>query len=129
MQKSIFTCFEKGAVTTSVGTNHSAALCWNEHKDFPGVFLKTLVAGDQTQGLFTCHLVRIEPHATIGLHTHPASIELHEVVAGSGVCAMEGSEVTYTVGSMAVLPCNAPHEVRAGDEGLCLFAKFITVPA
>lgn len=129
MNGNTFAQFEKGSVTNGKGTKDIGLIPWNEHKDFPGVFLKNIVSGDETGALFTCHLVRIEPNSKIGLHTHPTSIELHEVVAGSGVCATECGEIAYTAGSMAVLACNAPHEVRAGRDGLCLFAKFITAPA
>lgn len=128
MNENIFERFEKGSITTDKGVKNIGGILWNEHKDFPGVFLKNIVTGDETDGLFTCHLVRIEPNSKIGLHTHPASIELHEVVAGSGVCVTECGEIAYTAGSMAVLACNAPHEVRAGEDGLCLFAKFVAIP-
>lgn len=125
----IFEQFEKGRITTSARTKEGASIPWNEHKDFPGVFLKNLVTGEQTNGLFTCHLVRIEPNGKIGLHAHPASIELHEVVAGSGTCVTQDEDIAYAPGSLTVLACNIPHEVRAGRDGLYLFAKFMTVPA
>lgn len=129
MKNDTFVHFENGNLSTGVETKNFADLPWNEHKNFSGVFLKNLVTEEQTDGRFTCHLVRIAPNGKIGLHAHPASIELHEVVAGSGVCATESGEIAYAPGSMAVLACNSPHEVRAGKDGLCLFAKFIAVPA
>ena len=128
MALGVFELFENGRVTAGLESKSLSEIPWNAHKDFAGVFLKNIVTGDQTNGLFTCHLVRIEPNSKIGLHTHPASIELHEVVAGNGVCVTEDGDIPYAPGSMAVLACNAPHEVRAGDDGLCLFAKFIAVP-
>ncbi len=129
MDTNTFAHFENGTLTVGTKTWDTTTLPWNEHKDFSGVFLKNLITGEQTDGRFTCHLVRIAPNGKIGLHAHPASIELHEVVAGSGMCATESGEIAYTSGSVAVLACNAPHEVRAGKDGLYLFAKFIAVPA
>jgi len=129
MGKDLFQQFENG-VLAGAGQEINLGLCaWNKHKDFNGVSLKNLVTADRTSGLFTCHLVRIEPNHKIGLHTHPGSVELHEVVGGSGTCLMNQGEVQYAPGVMAVIACNEPHEVRAGEDGLCMFAKFITVPA
>ena len=129
MARDLFQQFADGTLVSG-GQKTDVRLCaWNTHKDFAGVSLKTVVTADQTTGLFTCHLVRIEAHCKIGLHTHPASIELHEVVTGNGVCLIDQEEVPYAPGTMAVIARNAPHEVRAGAEGLCLFAKFITIPA
>ena len=125
----LFEQFDAGVVAALGKRRETSRLAWNPHKDFPGVFLKNVVTADQTDGLFTCHLVRIEPDHKIGLHTHPASIELHEVIQGSGVCLTEQEEIPYTPGTVALIACNAPHEVRAGKNGLSLFAKFITVPA
>ena len=129
MEKDLFQQFDNG-VLAGAGQKINFGLCvWNKHKDFSGVSLKHLVAADQTNGLFSCHLVRIEPNHKIGLHTHPASIELHEVIKGSGTCLMNQGEIHYVPGVMAVIARDEPHEVMAGEEGLFLFAKFITVPA
>lgn len=129
MEKDLFQQFDNGTLA-GAGQEMNLGLCaWNKHKDFAGVFLKTLVSAEQTNGAVTCHLVHIEPHHKIGLHTHPGSIELHEVIKGGGTCLMEQGEVRYAPGVMAVIARNEAHEVRAGEEGLFLFAKFITVPA
>lgn len=129
MEKDLFQQFDNGTLA-GAGQEMNLGLCaWNKHKDFTGVSLKNLVTADQTSGMFTCHLVRIEPHHKIGLHTHPGSIELHEVIKGSGICLMDQGEIQYAPGVMAVIARNEAHEVRAGEEGLFLFAKFITVPA
>ena len=129
MEKDLFQQFESGILAES-GKQMDIGLCpWNEHKNFAGVSLKNIVTTAQTAGLFTCHLVRIKPNHKIGMHTHPNSIELHEVIKGSGTCQTETGEVHYAPGVMAIIPNNEQHEVRAGEEGLYLFAKFITVPA
>ena len=125
----IFDAFDAGVVVIAGKRTDISRLPWNPHKDFAGVFLKNIVAADQTNGRFTCHLVRIEPNHAIGMHTHPASMELHEVIEGSGVCLTDQGEISYHPGTIALLTCNAPHEVRAGKDGLRLFAKFVTVQA
>jgi quercetin dioxygenase-like cupin family protein len=128
MAGDIFQQFENGILVQAGQTTRVSLFAWNEHKNFAGVFLKNVVTTDQTTGLLSCHLVRIDPHCAIGLHTHPTSMELHEVVQGKGVCLIGQEEVAYVPGTVAIIACNTPHEVRAGAEGLCLFAKFITVP-
>lgn len=127
MAKNIFVKFEHGELVMEEKTKSIAAVPWVEHKDFAGVFLKNVITGDETRELFSCHLVRIEPNMTIGMHAHPTHIELHEIIEGGGVCRNENREISYSPGTTVMLACNSPHEVRAGDDGLCLFAKFISV--
>lgn len=129
MQQNTFARFENGTLAAGGTSASIASLPWNEHKDFKGVFLKSIVPAELTAGLVNCLLVRIEPGMKIGLHTHPTSIELHEVIEGSGTCITEQGDLPYAPGVIAVLPANSPHEVLAGKDGLCLFAKFVTVPA
>jgi mannose-6-phosphate isomerase-like protein (cupin superfamily) len=129
METDLFGAFDGGRVTANGETVELGAQAWNPHKDFEGVYLKNVVTADKTGGAFTCHLVRIDPYKKIGVHSHAKSIELHEVVSGDGTCATEKGDVAYRAGSVAVLPMNSPHEVRAGKNGLRLFAKFINVSA
>ena len=129
MGKELFQSFENGTLAHAGKQTDLCCCSWNKHKDFAGVSLKNIVTADQTGGLFTCHLVRIDPNHKIGMHTHPNSIELHEVIQGCGICLIGQEKIPYVSGTMAIIACNAPHEVLAGEEGLCLFAKFITVPA
>lgn len=128
MYRQIFTSFENGKLTNGAGSVDISNIPWNEHKDFKGVFLKSVVTAENTKGLFACLLVRIEPGKKIGMHTHPDSIELHEIISGEGKCLTEHGEISYAPGRLAVLAENSPHEVQAGENGLCLFAKFVTVP-
>jgi len=128
MEKRMFTNFVNGRLAEGGNAVAIQEIPWNEHKDFKGVFLKNVVTPEHTNALFTCHLVRIEPGMCIGMHTHPTSIELHEVIAGEGKCLTEQGEIQYAPGQIAVLPENSPHEVRAGKDGLCLFAKLVMIP-
>lgn len=128
MEKDIFSAFDTGQITADGETTHLASLHWNRHGEYEGVYLKNIVTADKTGGLFTCHLVRIEPGKKIGLHSHPSSIELHEVIWGDGVCLTGQRDILYAPGSISILPADSPHEVRAGENGLHLFAKFINIP-
>lgn len=129
MEKDLFTLFARGTLACGDTRTSLEALPWNAHPVFAGVYLKDIVPAGQTGSLMTCHLVRIDPGRAIGRHTHADSVELHEVMGGSGVCVTEQGEVPYVPGTVAVLAANAPHEVRAGAEGLRLFAKFVRLPA
>lgn len=129
MKEDLFQQFAHGAVVHAGQRTPVELVAWNPHKEFAGVSMKNVVTAQQTAGLFTCHLVRIDPGCAIGMHAHPTSVEIHEVMQGSGVCLTDEGEIAYVPGVLSVLAHNAPHEVRAGSEGLCLFAKFVTVPA
>lgn len=98
---------------------------WSKHPSFQGVELKHIVTSAHTGGQFSCHLVRVAPGCSIGVHTHQEQLEIHEVVAGSGTCASGGADLDYRPGTVAILPKGAPHRVDAGPEGLYLFAKFL----
>lgn len=100
-------------------------LPWNKHPAFDGVELKHIVTARETGGLFSYHLVRIAPGKAIGSHIHQTQLETHEVIAGAGVCVNGGVRLAYEPGVISILPKGSPHEVTAGPDGLCLFAKFI----
>ena len=100
-------------------------LPWNPHQTFAGVELKHPVTGRETGGQFSYHLVRVAPGKAIGAHVHQAQLETHEVLAGSGACVSGGVRLDYAPGVVSILPQGELHEVTAGPEGLCRFAKFI----
>ena len=122
-----FAQFANGTLATADAT--LADFPWIPHKDFAGVFLKNIIAKEETGGLLTCHLVRINPNCEIGLHRHPASMELHEVIEGEGACTLENKKIPYRPGTLAIMPINTLHGIRAGSAGLRLFAKFIIPPS
>ena len=100
-------------------------LCFNEHPDFEGVFLKHIITSKQTNGMFSYHLVKIEPNKKIGEHIHKNQFETHEIISGNGVCVNNGTEIIYRPGIISILEKNTPHKIIAGDNGLYIFAKFI----
>jgi quercetin dioxygenase-like cupin family protein len=115
---------EGSLIVTRNGEEKVADISWTPHPTFPGVFLKTLVSGADTDGALSCHLVRVEPGKCLSSHVHAGQWELHEVAAGEGVARIEGGQVAYCPGVTAVIPRGVAHEVTAGATGLRLFAKF-----
>ena len=101
------------------------AIPWSKHPASPGVELKHIITSERTDGQFSYHLVRIAPNKKIGNHIHEKQLETHEVISGTGVCVNDGVELPYETGVISIFPIGVPHEVIAGDDGLCLFAKFM----
>jgi quercetin dioxygenase-like cupin family protein len=97
---------------------------WNVHPKFHGVYLKNIIMGNQTDGAFSAHLVKIENGCSIGEHIHEGKTELHEIIEGSGICIIGSNEVTYHPGDCALIPHDMRHKVIAGENGLFLLAKF-----
>ena len=69
--------------------------------------------------------MRIAPNCRLGEHSHENQLETHEVIKGSGRCINAGSSILYEAGTISIMQAGVVHEVIAGSEGLCLFAKFI----
>lgn len=120
----LFNTFEKEGELLLPHKNFSD-IPFTPHASFPGVELKHLITGKDTQGRFSYHLVRIAPYHKIGEHLHETQLETHEIINGLGTCTYNGHTFNYHPGVIAILPEGTPHEIEAGEEGLFLFAKFI----
>ena len=125
MGNDLFGLFEGGALRLPGKTAEFAGIPWVRHPDFAGVEMKHIVTAEDTGGAVSLHLVRVAPGKAIGSHAHKAQLEIHEVISGSGECVHGGAEVRYEAGVVSVIRQGAPHEVRAGKDGLFLLAKFI----
>lgn len=101
------------------------AIPWSKHPTFEGVELKAIITSEHTDGEFSFHLVRIAPNQKIDNHIHEGQLETHEVISGTGVCINDGVKLSYEAGIISIFPMGVPHEVIAGNDGLCLFAKFM----
>lgn len=123
--KNTFAAFENGRLMNREEGKSFDSIPWNKHPTFEGVSLKHIVTSNDSDGVFSYHLVRIEPGKAIGEHIHTPQLETHEVIAGDGVCHNGEHRYTYTPGTIAILPAGMPHEVTAYKNGLLLFAKFI----
>ena len=100
-------------------------IVWSKHPVFQGVELKHIITAEDTNGQFSYHLVRIAPGCSIGEHTHETQLETHEVIEGFGECINDGINLGYEPGVIAIMEAGKKHQVNAGEEGLCLFAKFM----
>ena len=124
--KNLFEKFnEGGKLLLPDATVTFDAIPWSKHPTFEGVELKHIITSERTDGQFSYHLVRIAPNKKIGNHIHEKQLETHEVISGTGVCVNDGVELPYEAGVISIFPIGVPHEVIAGDDGLCLFAKFM----
>ena len=124
--KNLFEKFnEGGKLLLPDATVTFDAIPWSKHPAFEGVELKHIITSERTNGQFSYHLVRIAPNKKIGNHIHEKQLETHEVISGTGVCVNDGVELPYETGVISIFPIGVPHEVIAGDDGLCLFAKFM----
>ncbi len=102
----------------------SCGIGYVPHKTFHGVSLKHLVTGGATGGDISYHLVKVEPFCSLETHAHPAQVEVHAVLSGSGEALVANRQTRYGPGTVAVIPKNAPHRVTAGGEGLFILATF-----
>ncbi len=124
--KNLFEKFnEEGKLLLPEATITFDVIPWSKHPTFEGVELKHIITSERTDGQFSYHLVRIAPNKKIGNHIHERQLETHEVIFGTGVCVNDGVELPYEAGVISIFPIGVPHEVIAGDDGLCLFAKFM----
>ena len=124
--KNLFEKFnEGGKLLLKDATVTFDAIPWSKQPTFEGVELKHIITSERTDGQFSYHLVRIAPNKKIGSHIHEKQLETHEVISGTGVCVNDGVELPYEAGIISIFPVGVPHEVIAGDDGLCLFAKFM----
>lgn len=117
--------FSSGNIAQVTRSKDATILDWNPHPSNTGVNLKHLITGDETDGRFSVHLVKLDAEAKIGEHVHENQWELHEIVGGEGVCILDSNRITYEPGDINVLPENIKHCVQAGEDGLLILAKFI----
>ncbi len=120
-----FEIFNNGKLVTPAATKDFSSLPWSKHPVFTGVELKHILTSKETGGAYSYHLVRIAPNCSIGEHTHETQLETHEVIAGGGACINNGTAIGYTPGIISIFPANQPHTVKASENGLYLFAKFM----
>lgn len=125
MNKEVFDAFNNGRLVIPEKTIMFEQIEWSKHPTFEGVELKHIVTGNDTEGQFSYHLVRIAPGKAIKNHIHETQLETHEVIAGSGICMNDEKELNYEAGLISIIPAKIPHEVVAGEDGLYLFAKFM----
>ena len=98
---------------------------WVPHPKFDGAFMKHLVRKADNDNHASVHLVKIEPGRMLEDHIHEGEWEYHNVLAGSGIGYLDGKEMKYVPGTMAIIPKARTHKVVAGEEGMLLMATFL----
>ena len=125
MKNELFEAFNSGRLEVPGKVIGFDDISWSKHPTFEGVELKHIVKSEETNGVYSFHLVRIAPNCSIKDHIHDPQLETHEVIAGYGECINDGTNIEYKPGVISIMPTKVHHEVHAGDEGLYLFAKFM----
>ncbi|GAU76901.1 cupin [Fusibacter sp. 3D3] len=123
--QNLFQTFSKGHLVLPNSKVEFDKLQWHAHKQFQGVSLKHIITSEQTDGLFSYHLVKIEPFMKIGMHVHESQLETHEIISGTGICLNQTTEMSYAPGVISIFNKGEQHEVIADADGLYLFAKFM----
>lgn len=124
-QDKILEMFESGVIISPSIAVDAGKLPWIEHPAFKGVFLKDLVTAADTDGTFSCHLVKVDRGAAVGKHAHDKEWEFNEVLAGSGIIVLDDKEYPCMAGVSCINPPGVPHIVSAPEDDLYLLAKFI----
>jgi mannose-6-phosphate isomerase-like protein (cupin superfamily) len=122
--KTISTNIANGTIHYSDRSENISDIEWSKHPKFNGVYLKNMIQGADTCGLFSSHIVKIDPNCCLETHCHENQMELHEVIEGDGSCKLIEDVFDYHFGKMAVIPKGESHMVQAGENGLTLLAKF-----
>lgn len=105
-------------------TEDTENINWTDHPKFKGVRMKHIIKGESTEGMISCHIIQVMPDCCLELHTHENNLEMHEVMEGNGKCLIDGKEICYQNGIVAIIQKNTPHMVRAGEHGLIMMARF-----
>ena len=117
-------CFENGSIFTIDQSISAENIKFSPHPKFKGVSLKHLVTGQITDNKISCHLVKVDPFCVLDTHVHENSLEIHEIIAGDGICFIGENKVDYTIGAIGVIRENTRHKVVAGPNGIYILAKF-----
>jgi quercetin dioxygenase-like cupin family protein len=120
----IAACMTNGSVTYMDRDDAIGEIPWDQHPKFEGVYMKHIIKGTDTEGLLSCHMVKIDPNAVLEEHAHENQWELHEVIEGEGRFILKSKETPYHPGQMGIIPKGTNHKVIAGKRGLILLAKF-----
>jgi quercetin dioxygenase-like cupin family protein len=123
-QGDILMAFENGNIVFPDKEIDAAALPWKPNPAFKGVFGKELVSAADTNGAFSCLLVKIEKGGEVSEHSHDTQWEYNEVLEGRGTFSFGEKKSDCKPGDSYDNPPGVPHSVAAPKEDLYIFAKF-----
>ena len=98
-----FELFNNGKLLLPGKETSFAEMEWSKHPVFEGVGLKHIITAKDTDGMFSCHLVRIAPDCSIGNHIHETQLETHEVIKGNGKCINADYVIPYEAGTVSIM--------------------------
>jgi quercetin dioxygenase-like cupin family protein len=124
-QKNAQNIFDQGVVFLPDLEIESAKRLWYPHPEWRGVFLKDLVTGKETGGMFSYHLVRVWKDCEVMDHDHETQWEWNRIIDGQGVFFFEDREISLAHGQTFVTPPGVRHAVSAHNGDLSLLAVFI----
>lgn len=122
--KSISASIANGVIHYSDRLENTSDVEWTKHPKCRGVYLKHMIKSVDTGGLFSSHLVKIDPTCCLEMHCHENQLELHEALEGDGWCQLIEESFDYHVGKMTIIQKGENHMVQAGEKGLTIMAKF-----
>lgn len=125
VQQDISALFEQGAVLFPDLEVRGAERPWYAPPAWTGVFLKDLVTGKETGGVFSYHLMRVERNREIPDHAHETQWSWNVILGGTGSFILGERQVLVEVGQTFVTPPRIHHAVSAGDTGIMLLAIFV----
>ena len=79
-------------------------------------------------GVLGMSVTTLEPGASIGEHTHPATEELYFVLAGTGNGSLDGERFPVEAGDAYVVRAGHSHGLAAGAAGTLSFLAVLTRP-
>ena len=123
-QQNLSELFEQGVVLFPDLEVRAAEKPWYASPTWKGVFLKDLVTGQETDGAFSYHLMRVERNGEIPDHAHETQWSWNVVLGGTGAFVLGGRRVPVEVGQTFITPPRVHHAVSAGDEEISLLAIF-----
>lgn len=123
-QGDIFKAFDHGRIAFPDREIDAATLPWRPNPTFKGVFGKELVSAADTNGAFSCLLIKIEKGGEVSEHSHGTQWEYNEVLGGHGTFGFGDKRSNCKPGDSYVNPPGVPHSVAAPKEDLYIFAKF-----
>jgi mannose-6-phosphate isomerase-like protein (cupin superfamily) len=123
--KNVMDIFDPEVVFLPEQEIETAKKPWYPHPEWRGVFLKDLVTGKETGGMFSYHLVRIWEDSKVMDHNHETQWEWNRIIDGEGVFLFGDREVLLACGQTFITPPGIHHSVNAHSGDLSLLAVFV----
>ncbi|MCO6451770.1 MAG: cupin domain-containing protein [Caldilineales bacterium] len=103
---------------------HHQQIPWSPHPRYPDIFFKKIVGGDENPAM-SVGMVNVPPGKTIGIHTHPDSVETIYCLMGQGLLTVQNVQTPFTEGSWTAIPKGMEHGMHnATTEPLLLITLF-----